>query len=79
MSDGQSFDDLAGDLADMARELLERETLQHTLDHIVARAVDLVDGCEAAGILVVPRHGVQTLAATDNVATAFRSNPGRAG
>jgi transcriptional regulator with GAF, ATPase, and Fis domain len=70
MSDDPSFDDLAGNLADMARELLEQETVQDTLDRIVARAVDLVDGCEAAGILIVRRHEVQTLAATDNVARA---------
>jgi GAF domain len=70
MSDGRSFDDLAGDLAEMARELLEQETVQDTLDRIVARAVDLVEGCEAAGILVLRRHEVATLAGTDNVAKA---------
>jgi transcriptional regulator with GAF, ATPase, and Fis domain len=79
MSDGLSFDDLAGDLADMARELLEQETVQDTLDHIVVRAVDLVDGCEAAGILVVRRHEVETLAATDNVATASDRIQGQLG
>src|SRR5437868_6970001 len=64
MSDGRSFDDLAGDLADMAPELLEPETVQDTLDVIVARAVALVDGCEVAGILAVRRHEVETLVAS---------------
>jgi len=70
VSGGRSFDDLAADLADLARELLEQETVQATLYRIVTGAVDLVDGCEAAGIMVVRRHEVETLAATDNVAEA---------
>jgi len=49
-------DELAIALADMARDLLAQETLQSTLDRISGYAVDLVEGCEAAGILTLRRH-----------------------
>ncbi len=61
---------LATGLADMARDLLAQESVQNTLDRIVGHAVDLVDGCDAAGILVLRGGKVQTMAATDNVARA---------
>ncbi|MCT2584261.1 GAF and ANTAR domain-containing protein [Actinophytocola gossypii] len=61
-------DDLSTALADMARDLLAQPTLQATLDRIVAHAVDLVDGCESAGILIVRRGETQSLAATDDLA-----------
>ena len=55
-------------LANMARDLLAQETVQGTLDRIVAYAVDLVDGCEHAGILQL--HGgrrVETPAVTSDL------------
>lgn len=66
---------LAVALADMARDLLAQDTLQATLDRIAEYAVELVDGCEFAGILTVrrtarrtsPRISVRTLAATDEI------------
>lgn len=61
-------DALATALATMARDLLAQGSVQHTLDRIVAHAVELVDGCESAGIMLVGRdRRVETLAATDEV------------
>lgn len=66
---------LAVALANMARDLLAQDTLQATLDRIAEYSVELVDGCESAGILTVrrtgrrtpPRINVRTLAATDEL------------
>lgn len=52
----------------MARDLLAQPTVQQTLDRIVAHAVDLVDGCESAGILVIENREVRSLAWTDELA-----------
>lgn len=51
-------------MASMSRDLLAQETVDATLRQIGASAVDLVDGCDAAGILVIRAGKVQTLAAT---------------
>lgn len=56
--------EVAAALAGMARDLLAQPTVQQTLDRVVVHAVDLVDGCDAAGILVVRGSEVHTLAAT---------------
>lgn len=61
-------DDLATALARMARDLLTQETVQQTLDRILAYAVALVDGCERAGVLAVESGALRTVAATDDVA-----------
>ncbi|HZZ50381.1 MAG TPA: GAF and ANTAR domain-containing protein [Pseudonocardia sp.] len=62
------WDELADALAQMARDLLNQSSLQATLDAIVTHAVDLVPGCEAAGILERRGGKLHTLSATDNVA-----------
>lgn len=59
---------VAAALATMARDLLSQPTITDTLNRVVAHAVDLVDGCEAAGILVVRDGRVHTLAATHALA-----------
>ncbi len=59
---------LAAALAAMARDLLAQPTVQQTLDHVVGHAVELVDGCEAAGILVIRDGKVHTIAATHALA-----------
>jgi len=61
-------DVMAAALATMARDLLSQPTVKDTLDRVVAHAVDLVDGCEAAGILVVQDGEVRTLSATHALA-----------
>ncbi len=64
----QDYKRLATALADVARILLAQDSPQETLDQIVQQAVRLVDGCEAAGIMVVRRKEAATLAATDETA-----------
>jgi transcriptional regulator with GAF, ATPase, and Fis domain len=49
----------------MARGLLSQPSLQATLDQIVLHAIDLVEGCEMAGIMVIRDRRVRTLAASD--------------
>jgi transcriptional regulator with GAF, ATPase, and Fis domain len=53
----------AEQMAVLARKLLEQESVQATLDEIAAAAVDLIQGCEAAGILAVRKGRAVTLAA----------------
>jgi transcriptional regulator with GAF, ATPase, and Fis domain len=59
--------ELATALAQMARDLLAQDSLQQTLNRIVRHAVDLVQGCEMAGIMVLQGRRVHTLAATDDL------------
>jgi GAF domain-containing protein len=66
MTDERLPEKLATALAGMARGLLAQDSLQDTLDRIVTYALDLVDGCEGAGIMVVNRGKVHTLAASDD-------------
>lgn len=56
--------------AQMVCDLLAQQSVQATLERIIAHAVELVDGCAAAGILTVQYGRVDTLAVTDNVARA---------
>ena len=52
----------AEQMALLARDLLAQDSVQATLDEIVAAAVKLVDGCDAAGILAVRKGRAVTLA-----------------
>lgn len=65
MQDG-AWEELATRLAQMARTLLDQETVQDTLNQIVLHAIGLVEGCDDAGILTVtgPKRSVRTLAAS---------------
>ncbi|MFJ4681788.1 GAF and ANTAR domain-containing protein [Streptomyces sp. NPDC091377] len=51
-------------MASMARDLLAQETVQDTLKRVTDSAVELVEGCDAAGILVLRGKKVRTLAPT---------------
>lgn len=53
----------AEQMALLARDLLGQDSVQATLDQIVASAVTLIDGCTAAGILSVRKGRAVTLAA----------------
>jgi GAF domain-containing protein len=61
-------EELATALAEMARDLLAQDSLQDTLVRIVTYAVDLVEGCEGAGIMITRKGKVHTLAASSDVA-----------
>ncbi len=62
--DWQAF---AQQMAFMARDLLAQESVDATLERITSGAVELVEGCEAAGILLVHGDRVQSLAPTEQV------------
>ncbi|SCK36332.1 GAF and ANTAR domain-containing protein [Streptomyces sp. WMMB 322] len=64
------LDEFATGLAHMARDLLAQESVQKTLDRLVEYAVELVDGCEAAGVMTLENHQVSTLATTSDVVRA---------
>ncbi|WP_241844774.1 GAF and ANTAR domain-containing protein [Streptomyces silvensis] len=59
----------AQQMASMARSLLARDSVEATLDEITSSATDLVDGCDAAGILVLHGSRVRSLAATHEMVT----------
>ncbi|MFF5138987.1 GAF and ANTAR domain-containing protein [Streptomyces sp. NPDC013157] len=59
----------AEQLASMARDLLAHDSVDATLRRITASATELVDGCDAAGILVLHDSQVETLAPTDELVT----------
>ncbi|SNX66404.1 GAF domain-containing protein [Streptomyces sp. TLI_55] len=52
-------------MASMARELLAQDSVTSTLERITASATELVEGCDAAGILVLHGTRVESLAPTD--------------
>lgn len=55
--------EFAEQMAVLARRLLEQESVQATLDEIASAAVELVEGCDAAGILALRKGQAVTLAA----------------
>ncbi|MFR0358663.1 GAF and ANTAR domain-containing protein [Streptomyces sediminimaris] len=59
----------AQQMASMARDLLAQTSVDSTLGRITASAVDLVEGCDAAGILVLKDTQVRTLAPTEQMVT----------
>ncbi|WP_445183169.1 GAF and ANTAR domain-containing protein [Pseudonocardia sp. Cha107L01] len=77
--DADKWVELADALAEMARDLAAQESTRATLDRVVAHAVALVEGCEAAGVMVVRRGEVITLAASDNVVVASDRLQGECG
>lgn len=59
----------AQQMASMARDLLAEHTLDSTLQQISRSAVDLVEGCDASGILVLRGDEVSSLAPTEQLVT----------
>jgi transcriptional regulator with GAF, ATPase, and Fis domain len=66
----EELEEFATGLAHMARDLLAQRSVQKTLDRVVAHAVELVPGCEAAGVMTVESKKVRTLAATSEMVQA---------
>ncbi|WP_443078090.1 ANTAR domain-containing protein [Streptomyces sp. SP17KL33] len=52
-------------MAALARDLLAQPSVDATLERITTSATELVEGCDAAGILVLHGTTVETLAPTD--------------
>ncbi|MYT72456.1 MULTISPECIES: GAF and ANTAR domain-containing protein [unclassified Streptomyces] len=59
--------DFAVDMAGMARSFLARDAVDETLDKIIDAAAKRVDGCDAAGVLVVRKKQVTTVASTSQI------------
>ncbi|MFF4759515.1 GAF and ANTAR domain-containing protein [Streptomyces sp. NPDC001292] len=59
--------EFAEQMAQLARRLLAQDSPQETLDEIVRAAVELIDGCEASGILAVRKGRAVTLAANGDM------------
>ncbi|MFF0204479.1 GAF and ANTAR domain-containing protein [Streptomyces sp. NPDC005017] len=54
-------------MASMARDLLAQDSVAATLGRITGSATELVEGCDAAGILVLHDHRVESLAPTEQL------------
>ncbi|WP_399102498.1 GAF and ANTAR domain-containing protein [Streptomyces sp. 11x1] len=61
------WDRFAQQMASMARDLLAQPSVDSTLERITASATELVEGCDAAGILVLHGTSAETLAPTDQL------------
>jgi len=59
----------AQQMAAMARDLLAQDSVAATLERITASATELVQGCDAAGILILHGTQVESLAPTDPLVT----------
>ncbi|MFF8671719.1 GAF and ANTAR domain-containing protein [Streptomyces sp. NPDC015242] len=57
----------AREMASMARDLLAQNSVEATLGRITHAAVDLVSGCDAAGILLLRGKAVESLAPTHDL------------
>ncbi|PZT70273.1 antitermination regulator [Streptomyces sp. SW4] len=64
MDDWRSF---AQQMATLARDLLAQESVHDTLERITASAVEFVQGCDAAGILVLRGKRAQSVAPTEEL------------
>jgi len=54
------------ELAAAARAMADQRGTSDTLDRALRAAIDIIDGCELAGVSVVTRGGIETLAATSD-------------
>lgn len=59
------WQDFATRMASMARDLLAQDSVDATLERITGSATEIVEGCDAAGILIIQGSRVQTLAPTE--------------
>ncbi|MGW0609796.1 GAF and ANTAR domain-containing protein [Streptomyces sp. NPDC002788] len=57
----------AQEMASMARDLLSQDSVGATLERITGSATELVEGCDAAGILLLHGDRVETLAPTHDL------------
>ncbi|MFE5398303.1 GAF and ANTAR domain-containing protein [Streptomyces sp. NPDC056568] len=76
MEDWRGF---AQQMASLARDLLAQESVNDTLKRITGSATELVEGCDAAGILILRGDQVQSLAPTDQVVVDSDALQGRVG
>ncbi|HVD89215.1 MAG TPA: GAF and ANTAR domain-containing protein [Jatrophihabitantaceae bacterium] len=66
----ESHIELAQTFADIAQELEKQPSLEATVDEAVRQAVDVVPGCDFAGVSwLQERQPIETIASTDEIAT----------
>ncbi|MEU5839606.1 GAF and ANTAR domain-containing protein [Streptomyces diacarni] len=61
------WENFATRMAAMARDLLSQDSVDATLERITGSAVEIVEGCDAAGILILHGRRVQSLAPTEDL------------
>ncbi|MEH0524023.1 GAF and ANTAR domain-containing protein [Streptomyces stelliscabiei] len=61
------WDRFARQMASMARDLLAQHSVDATLERITASATEVVEGCDAAGVLVLHGTTVESLAPTEQL------------
>ncbi|WP_374194306.1 GAF and ANTAR domain-containing protein [Streptomyces sp. N35] len=66
-------------MALMARDLLAQDSVSSTLERITGSATELVEGCDAAGILVINGKTVESLAPTEQLVADSDLLQGRCG
>ncbi|MBU6532095.1 GAF and ANTAR domain-containing protein [Streptomyces sp. NPDC057245] len=71
--------EFAEHMASLARDLLAQESVNDTLERITASATELIEDCDAAGILLLRNNRVQSLAPTDQVVVESDALQGRLG
>ncbi|MGV9966095.1 GAF and ANTAR domain-containing protein [Streptomyces olivaceus] len=71
--------EFAEHMASLARDLLAQESVTDTLERITGSATDLIEDCDAAGILILRNNRVQSLAPTDQVVVESDALQGRLG
>lgn len=62
--------EVAESFAELARVLLEERDVDRTLDRMCQLAVEMIDGCEAAGISIVRGRRVESRSTTDHIPRA---------
>ncbi|WP_119290618.1 GAF and ANTAR domain-containing protein [Streptomyces sp. YIM 130001] len=73
------WEGFATQMGTMSRDLLAQDSVDATLERITESAVEIVVGCDAAGILVVQGNRVQSLAPTDALVVRSDELQGRRG
>ena len=71
--------EFAEHMASLARDLLAQESVTDTLERITGSATELIEDCDAAGILLLRSNRVQSLAPTDRVVVESDALQGRLG
>ncbi|MFJ4467069.1 GAF and ANTAR domain-containing protein [Streptomyces sp. NPDC089424] len=61
------WETFARDMAEMARDLLAQDSVDATLERITASGTELVEGCDAAGVLILQGKRVRSLAPTEQL------------
>lgn len=79
MASGMDWAEFAQRMAAMARDLLAQRSVGDTLERITASAIELVEGCDAAGILMLHGTEVRSLAPTDPLVADSDRLQGEAG